>query len=334
MQNDDQIRNELVIQGTRIGVWDWNIQTGETFFNERWAEIIGYTLEELAPISIETWVKFAHPEDLEKSNTYLENHFNGKSEYYDFQSRMKHKDGHWVWVHDRGKVFEWDKEGKPLRMCGSHIDITAEKENEIRLQNTIEERNLLLNEVHHRVKNNLQLLMSFANLKDNNGIINTYEFKESIQSIARAYEVIYQTKNIGSSPVKNYLDKIIAYFENTQNIKFELNIDKLDKGIDFLIPIGLILNELINNSIKYAFEHIDQPNIKIDLTNSESDITIIYKDNGEGYSDSILKNLDSLTSFGIMITKSLIQRLRGEAKFYNNNGACVELIIKQADHLV
>ena len=75
MPNSDDLRNALVIEGTRIGLWDWEIQTGETHFNERWAEIIGYELDELQPISIETWMKFAHPDDLEESNRLIQEHF-------------------------------------------------------------------------------------------------------------------------------------------------------------------------------------------------------------------------------------------------------------------
>jgi len=167
MQIIDDI-NIRVISGTRIGIWDWNVQTGETLFNERWAEIIGYTLEELQPISIETWMKHAHPEDLEWSNKLLNSHFSGETSYYDCQARMRHKDGHWVWVHDRGKVFEWDKEGRPLRMCGSHIDITEQKEQELNLKKALEEKEVLVSEVHHRVKNNLQLVKSIARLKQVN----------------------------------------------------------------------------------------------------------------------------------------------------------------------
>ena len=131
----ERLRNSLVIEGTRIGIWDWNIQTGETYFNERWAEIIGYTLDELHPVSIDTWIKYAHPDDLELSNDLLQAHFRGETEYYDIHTRMKHKNGEWIWVHDRGKVFEWDNEGKPLRMCGSHIDITPIKRRKKELEN-------------------------------------------------------------------------------------------------------------------------------------------------------------------------------------------------------
>ncbi len=123
-------RLQSALEGTNVGTWEWNIQTGETTFNNRWAEIIGYTLEELKPISIETWLGLAHPDDLQASEHLLKEHFSGKRPFYDVDCRMKHKDGHWVWVHDRGKVFEWDEEGKPLVMYGTHQDISKRKETE------------------------------------------------------------------------------------------------------------------------------------------------------------------------------------------------------------
>ncbi|MCH8497853.1 MAG: PAS domain-containing protein [Marinobacter sp.] len=115
-----------VIKGTHIGTWEWNVQTGEAIFNERWAEIIGYTLSELEPITIETWLSRAHPDDLKVSGEALEEHFQGKADYYDVVCRMKHRDGHWVWVHDRGQVLSWTEDGKPRWMAGTHADVTAE----------------------------------------------------------------------------------------------------------------------------------------------------------------------------------------------------------------
>ncbi len=122
-----QERLKNIIMGTRLGTWEWNVKTGATVINERWAEMAGYTLEELQPISIKTWFKLAHPEDLRSSNTLLQTHFRRESEYYEFESRMKHKSGRWIWVMDRGKVTEWDHQGKPLMMFGTHTDITERK---------------------------------------------------------------------------------------------------------------------------------------------------------------------------------------------------------------
>ncbi|MDV5862562.1 PAS domain S-box protein [Pseudomonas mendocina] len=121
-------RLKCIIDGTNIGTWEWNVQTGETTFNERWAEIIGYRLEELAPVDINTWLNHAHPDDLRESGARLERHFSGETPFYDYQCRMRHKSGRWVWVHDRGRVVSWTEEGKPLMMYGTHADITEMRE--------------------------------------------------------------------------------------------------------------------------------------------------------------------------------------------------------------
>ncbi len=120
-----------IIKGTNVGTWEWNIRTGETIFNERWADIIGYTLDEISPSSIEIWTKFTHPDDLKLSAELLDKHFKGNSDFYSCEARMKHKNGDWVWVFDRGRVSEWDEAGKPIYMSGTHHDITDQKLSEI-----------------------------------------------------------------------------------------------------------------------------------------------------------------------------------------------------------
>lgn len=123
----ERARLENIIEGTRLGTWEWNVQTGETVFNEQWAAIVGYTLAELAPVSIASWSSLVHPDDLAESGRLLDLHFRGITDYYDFEARMRHKDGSWVWVHDRGKVIERDGDGKPVKMYGTHADITEKR---------------------------------------------------------------------------------------------------------------------------------------------------------------------------------------------------------------
>jgi diguanylate cyclase (GGDEF)-like protein/PAS domain S-box-containing protein len=131
-QQLDEERERLanVVWGTGVGTWEWNVQTGETRFNERWAEIIGHSLEGLFPVSIKTWEKFLHPEDQKSSMEALEQHYQGETEYYECECRMRHQAGHWVWILDRGKVVSWTKDGKPLWMAGIHLDITDRKREE------------------------------------------------------------------------------------------------------------------------------------------------------------------------------------------------------------
>ncbi|MGL1904058.1 MAG: PAS domain-containing protein, partial [Fibrobacterales bacterium] len=127
-------RLAYILEGTNVGTWEWNVQTGETVLNERWAGIIGYTLEELSPVNIDNWMKFAHPDDLKISEEILKKNFRRELDFYDCELRMRHKNGHWVWMFGRGKVFTWTEEGKPLLMCGTHQEITQRKEYEQKIQ--------------------------------------------------------------------------------------------------------------------------------------------------------------------------------------------------------
>lgn len=129
----EQERLQNIISGTRIGTWEWNVQTGEASFNEYWAAIVGYTLNELSPVSIETWNALVHPDDLKKSDILLKKHFSGELPFYECEARMRHKDGRWIWVLDRGKLSSRSPDGKPLMMFGTHEDISPRKATEASL---------------------------------------------------------------------------------------------------------------------------------------------------------------------------------------------------------
>ncbi|XLS28606.1 PAS domain S-box protein [Flavobacteriaceae bacterium M23B6Z8] len=118
-----------LIEKSVIGTWEWNIETGKTVFNKQWARIIGYELEELEPLSIETWLKYLHPDDHEISKNALEDYFSGKTDQYVCDVRMKHKEGHWIWVKDSGTIISRTAEGKPEWMVGTHLEITKQKRN-------------------------------------------------------------------------------------------------------------------------------------------------------------------------------------------------------------
>ena len=127
-------RLAAVIDGARIATWEWNVQTGEAVFNERWATMLGYTLDELAPHHVDRWKSLVHPDDLIEAEALLAQHFAGKRSDYETQCRMRHKDGHWVWVNTRGRVTTWTDEGLPRQMFGTQIDISAQQQARIALQ--------------------------------------------------------------------------------------------------------------------------------------------------------------------------------------------------------
>jgi len=145
-QENTELKKELhrlsmVVEGTKAGYWDWDIESGNITINNAWAEMIGYTAEELAPVTRSKWERFCQPDDLDEAAARIESHFRGETEHYEAEVRMRHKQGHWVWIHDCGKVYERDSEGKPLRMAGSHQEITVRKQAE---ETLLQEMNLFM----------------------------------------------------------------------------------------------------------------------------------------------------------------------------------------------
>jgi len=130
-------RLNLALKGGQLGVWDWNLETDAVEFDERWASMLGLTLEEVEP-TIDAWEERAHPDDLPEARAALEAHFAGETEYYECDHRMRTSNGGWIWVRDVGRVVERDEDGTPRRAVGIHQDITAEKEREQTLQSTLE----------------------------------------------------------------------------------------------------------------------------------------------------------------------------------------------------
>ncbi|MFW5774727.1 MAG: PAS domain S-box protein [Chitinivibrionales bacterium] len=174
-------RMASIIEGTNVGTWEWNVQTGETIFNQRWAEIIGYHLNDLTPTSIDTWVKLSHPDDLKHSAELLQRHFDGSLDYYECECRMRHKDGHWVWVQDRGKLLRRTPEGKPLMMYGTHTDITERKRMEESLRDALH--------FNQRIGEVLPLVLYILGLSTGNNI---YVNREVWQVLGYTVEQVQQ----------------------------------------------------------------------------------------------------------------------------------------------
>lgn len=126
---------DLALRGADLGTWDWNVETGEVSFNERWAAIIGYTPDELMP-SVETWRELLHPDDAPGVEEALAKHLDDETDVYETEHRLKHKSGAWVWVLDKGRVIDRGDDGRPLRVCGTHLDITERKKLQTQLART------------------------------------------------------------------------------------------------------------------------------------------------------------------------------------------------------
>lgn len=132
-------RLELVIEGTGLGFWDWNPQSGHVVFDERWAAMLGFGLHEISP-SVESWKEKVHPDDLPGCIREIEAHIAGRTERYSHIHRLRHKNGSWRYILDRGRIVERDAAGRPLRFTGTHTDVTRLKETE----NALREKTLTL----------------------------------------------------------------------------------------------------------------------------------------------------------------------------------------------
>ncbi len=127
------VRLSETLAGIGAGTWSWDIDTGTMSIDERWAGMLGYTPEELEPTTIDTWKELTQPDDLVEAEAVLAEHFAGERELYSCEIRMRHRSGRWVWISDRGRVVERDDAGKPLRMLGTHTDISSRKAVELEL---------------------------------------------------------------------------------------------------------------------------------------------------------------------------------------------------------
>jgi PAS domain S-box-containing protein len=314
--NNERLRLEHIVDGTHAGTWEWNVQTGEAVFNERWAEIVGYDLEELSPVSIETWSSLAHPDDLAKSKELLAKHFAGELVSYDLECRMKHKDGHWVWVHDSGKVASISSDGKPLMMYGIHQDISERKKIE---QEMITARDQAMAGMHakseflanmsHEIRTPLNGIVGMLHLmgmtsldEEQNGYILVAE-KSSTRLTQLLSDILDLSRfEHGVIPVK---DAPFVIKEIEQSLKDLFGVSAKEKGINLLISIDgrlprtLIgdearLMQVLFNVVGNAIKFTDKGSVSIGIAQlaivNHSRLRVLFTvaDNGVGITDGML----------------------------------------------
>ncbi|MBN2238066.1 MAG: PocR ligand-binding domain-containing protein, partial [Bacteroidales bacterium] len=135
-------RWQFALEGSGDGVWDWNTQTNKVFFSKRWKEMLGYEENEIAD-NVDEWEKRIHPDDKENCYLDLNKHFNGETDFYSNEHRVLCKDGSYKWILDRGKVISWIEEKKPLRIIGTHVDLTEHKLAEEKIRESQEYNRIL-----------------------------------------------------------------------------------------------------------------------------------------------------------------------------------------------
>ncbi len=158
-------RTELALLGADLGAWDWDIVSGKIWFDKRWVEMLGYKNEKITT-NIDFWAALVHPDDKEEVSQTLKKHLQGETEFFSLQHRMKHKAGHWVWVLNRGRVVTRADDGTALRMCGTHLDITQQRQLEERISQAekMDAIGQLAGGVAHDFNNQLTGILGYADM--------------------------------------------------------------------------------------------------------------------------------------------------------------------------
>ena len=219
-------------------------------------------------------------------------------------------------------------EGSLLEISMVAHDITQKKKQEVRISESLKEKELLLKEIHHRVKNNLQIISSIINLQaasiqDEQILEILRESKNRIYTMATIHENLYQSEQFSSIQFDYYLKKLVgntltSYKLPSLDITVHYHLDKVKLSLDQAIPCGLIVNELLTNVVKYAFIASDKGELTIELRELNGKIELIFADNGVGLPDYL--NVEQTTTLGLQLVTTLINQLDGEFKLSTQKG--------------
>ncbi len=245
------------------------------------------------------------------------NTFQGNSQH--FETKLVNKQGNEVWLEiflNPIKVYK----GKPLEISGIAHDISKKKEAEELINQSLQEKEILLKEVHHRVKNNLQLVSSILNLQSSyvkdEKILNVLKDSQNrIKSMSFIHESLYQTKNFSNINFSEYVTELSenlvhSYSNYEDDVMLKLDIQNVFLNLDLAIPCGLIINEILSNALKYAFvEKTEKKELKVEMIIEKDNLILLIGDNGRGLPKEIdFKNTNSL---GLQIVTTLVEQLNG-----------------------
>ena len=340
---ESEIRQKLAIENTEAGLWDWNMQTDDVFFNDFWCKMLGYEKDEIEP-NVSTWEKLVHPDDMPKVMKDLNEHIDGKSDYYENTHRLLSKSGKWKWVIDKGKIIEFDADKKPKRAIGTHIDIDNQKKIEEELRNLNNTKDKFFSIIAHDLRGPISSMMQISEMvSDNHGLDeetfqkflnsqkelskSTFQLLENLLNWAR-----YNSEQVYFNPKKIYLNAIID--ENIINIKYSAK----QKGISIITDyseafmayadedmVQLIIRNLLSNAIKFTG---NDGVIRIELEKKVNVIKINIVDSGQGISEENINKIISENEFystygtakekgtglGLKLCKSYIEENNGTLK--------------------
>jgi|GEM_PF-6644184 len=266
---------ENLIDGIKVGTWEWEIKTGKLKVNNYWASILGYSLEELEPITLETFNSLTHPHDLEQVYSQVDLHFNGKIDLLELEIRMRHKDGRWIWIWDRGKLIKRDKDGNPELMIGVHIDISKQKEFEEEIKKTLfdlqETRKILeeslfeRNELIEDLTQTKEKLEKINSEKDKFFSIIAHDLRSPLSSFVGLTKIL--SEELGNFEQDELQEMLVELRNSSSNVyKLLENLlewSRLQRGVIKFEPESVDLAYFIDQNIALLKEAANLKNIKL-----------------------------------------------------------------------
>jgi two-component sensor histidine kinase len=242
------------------------------------------------------------------------------------QAKFRNADGTQIPFLYSASVFEGDQE---TYMIGTGQDISELKEYQEELDQSLKEKEVLLAEIHHRVKNNLAIISGLLQLEafsvedeHTQKILKNSQMR--IQSMATIHEMLYEAENFHNLSFEGFVEKIISsvrkvYHQDNQQISFDIDIESINLNINQAVPCGLIINELITNAYKHAFDdHQQEGCISVVGEKNDSNIQFTVRDNGAGLPDDF--TIEEQSSLGFTLISSLIAQLGAEFEVTSQEG--------------
>lgn len=322
-------RFKLSMDATSDGLWDLDVSSGTAYYNPAYFRILGYEPGEF-PSSGLSWQERLYPDDRELVLAANNACIDGESDFIENEYRLRHKNGQWRWILARAKCIARSPTGRALRIVGTHVDITERKEAEERLRRNLAEKEILLKEIHHRVKNNLTVVSSLLNLQADTitspeqAVAAFQNSRDRIFAISMAHEVLYQASDFTNVDMNDYLKLLIRQlsiaYDSGDRIRFSLDDGGVRLSVSSAIPCGLIINELVTNAIKYAFPDGRSGKINVALHAVEGgSLELRVADDGIGLPvDFDSEDSDSL---GLTLVRLLVEQLHGELLISDSGGA-------------
>ncbi len=320
-----------------IGSWEWNAGSDIMNCSDELYNIFGIDKSNFEG-KLKSFLDCVHPDDRQAVEENIQKVLNeGKPFAYEY--RILRPDGSTRIVSSRSEVIP-EKNGQPLRIIGIEQDISERKASENKIKASLKEKELLLQEIHHRVKNNLQVISSLLRLQSRH--INDPEaleiFKESqkrVSSIALVHEKLYQSKDMASINFADYIETLARDIFNfsmnsMQNIKLNLDLEEYYLNIETAIPCGLIINELLTNSLKHAFPSGNNGEIYLGLHGDNGKIVITVKDDGVGLPSQI--DIKKPDTFGLQLVYFLKKQIKGDIILEEGEGTSFKIIFEELEY--